>query len=989
MKMETKPTNTQPHTGQNHQPSLKKERAVLLMGVFSGVILLVSSILVFINTIEVVSTSLWIRTAFAAPLLLAAAANFFIGLGYLRNKPSLRLWVLLSLVCVSMVIGSLLMENAGQPAAAIVLFYSFGIGTVAGYGKQTDRAITFGVISGVAISLVDLFSPFTQIVAPQVVKALWVNVVMLAVVYLLLLLTRWVTATLRVKLLAFGLASALIPLSVASYFSIQLQLNALKVQFQENITLTANQAAATIEEFFETNKERALLDASFPIFVRYLSMPADQRAGSEVERELITTIQTLDKFREQSYVMGYGLLDTNGIVVYDTNVAKIGNSEADQQFFITPFTKKLVYTSPVRFPLYESSNIVFSSPIMDDEAGVFGVLRIQFNSAVFSTLVKPAENIYGDTAYPILLDGNLFRIADTLNPELNFEPIVPVSEQRLYELKKDHYLPVTTTGREKNLSSALANAIEESKKSQFITMDFDHIPDNKDEIGHFLRLKVGNPPYYLAYIQKQDQIFAAFEQQQNNMILAATLIAGVIGVLATLISSLISTPILQLTATAEQIAGGDINAHASVHSHDELGYLANAFNIMTERLRNLINTLEDRVKARTNELVEQNKILAFRSQQLKTISEVAKNITSTHELEELFRMVTNLISERFGFYHIGIFLLDERGEYAVLRAANSEGGKLMLQRQHKLKVGQTGLVGFAAGKGEPRIATDVGEDSVYFNNPLLPKTRSEMALPLIADQKIIGVLDVQSEKPNAFSTEDIELFETLADQIALAITNNSLLEETARALNQMQNLHRQYLQQEWQKESRKRSDIGYLFTRQGLSSYEAQDLPEILEANNRGEPVLEIRHTEEDKVENILAVPIQLRGETIGTIRLKDSGEELISWGESWGDNEVAMVREISDQIALALENARLFEQTVQRADRERKVLEITSQIRATNDPQRMLQIAAAALQKELNASRAQVILQKQDIDPAIIPSNGKSASTDINQKQQPKNGAN
>ena len=154
---------------------------------------------------------------------------------------------------------------------------------------------------------------------------------------------------------------------------------------------------------------------------------------------------------------------------------------------------------------------------------------------------------------------------------------------------------------------------------------------------------------------------------------------------------------------------------------------------------------------------------------------------------------------------LAFFLLDERGEYAVLRAANSKGGKRMLENQHKLKVGQTGLVGYVTGKGQPRIATDVGEDSVHFNNPLLPETRSEMALPLIADQKIIGALDVQSKNANAFSPEDIELFTILADQIAIAITNDALLEETARALSQMQGLHRQYLQQEWQKESGRRT----------------------------------------------------------------------------------------------------------------------------------------------------------------------------------------
>ncbi len=172
-------------------------------------------------------------------------------------------------------------------------------------------------------------------------------------------------------------------------------------------------------------------------------------------------------------------------------------------------------------------------------------------------------------------------------------------------------------------------------------------------------------------------------------------------------------------------------------------------------------------------------------------------LIAENDLETLLSQVTNLISERFDFYHVGIFLVDPAGQYAVLRAANSEGGQRMLARQHKLRVGQVGIVGYATGTGQARIATDVGEDAIYFNNPDLPRTRSEMALPLKDGEKVIGALDVQSMKSNAFSTEDIELFNTLADQVAVAIVNSRLYEETQQALKEMQEINRQYLRQSW------------------------------------------------------------------------------------------------------------------------------------------------------------------------------------------------
>ena len=113
--------------------------------------------------------------------------------------------------------------------------------------------------------------------------------------------------------------------------------------------------------------------------------------------------------------------------------------------------------------------------------------------------------------------------------------------------------------------------------------------------------------------------------------------------------------------------------------------------------------------------------------------------------------------------------MDTFGEYAILQAANSVGGQRMLERQHKLKVGQVGIVGYVTGQGKPRIALDVGADAVYFDNPDLPDTRSEMAVPLTIGEKVIGALDVQSEKQSAFNDEDIAVLTTMADQVAIAI----------------------------------------------------------------------------------------------------------------------------------------------------------------------------------------------------------------------------
>ena len=166
-----------------------------------------------------------------------------------------------------------------------------------------------------------------------------------------------------------------------------------------------------------------------------------------------------------------------------------------------------------------------------------------------------------------------------------------------------------------------------------------------------------------------------------------------------------------------------------------------------------------------------------RARQFEAISQVVRAISSIQDLETLLPQITKVISEQFNIYHAGIFLLDDNREFAVLRAANSEGGKKMLAREHKLAVGQTGIVGFVTATGQPRIASDVGTDAVFFDNPDLPNTHSEIALPLRYAGQIIGALDVQSTKSNAFNQDDIEILITLADQVATAIKNTLALEE--------------------------------------------------------------------------------------------------------------------------------------------------------------------------------------------------------------------
>ncbi len=171
--------------------------------------------------------------------------------------------------------------------------------------------------------------------------------------------------------------------------------------------------------------------------------------------------------------------------------------------------------------------------------------------------------------------------------------------------------------------------------------------------------------------------------------------------------------------------------------------------------------------------------------QLQVAAEVARDATTARGLDDLLDRAVNLVRDRFGFYHAGLFLVDERGEYAILRSASGEAGAAMLEHKHKLKVGEVGIVGYVTGSGQPRIALDVGADAVHFKNPFLPETRSELALPLKVEDRVIGALDVQSRRAAAFDEDDVRVLQTMADQLAVAIEKAHLLHESQQTAQEL------------------------------------------------------------------------------------------------------------------------------------------------------------------------------------------------------------
>ena len=334
------------------------------------------------------------------------------------------------------------------------------------------------------------------------------------------------------------------------------------------------------------------------------------------------------------------------------------------------------------------------------------------------------------------------------------------------------------------------------------------------------------------------------------------------------------------------------------------------------------------------------------AKQFESISQIARTISSTQDLDVLLPQITTVISREFGFYHIGIFLLDTAREYAVLSAANSEGGQIMLARGHRLKVGETGLVGYVTGTGEARVALDTGLDAVFFNNPDLPKTRSEIALPLRVGKEIIGALDVQSTEPNIFSQEDINILSTLADQVAIAIQNARQFEQTRKALDETEALAKQFSRVGWRQFTKDKNLMGIRHTG-ARSTMLHQRTGNGAEIETREQNLVSTKFRGAH-----LALPIRLRGEVIGSVDVHSADHR------PWDQDELDIITAILERAAIAMENARLLEESQRLASKEAKIGEVTAKISSSINMRNVLQTAVEELGRALPGS--EVVIQFQ-----------------------------
>lgn len=374
--------------------------------------------------------------------------------------------------------------------------------------------------------------------------------------------------------------------------------------------------------------------------------------------------------------------------------------------------------------------------------------------------------------------------------------------------------------------------------------------------------------------------------------------------------------------------------------------------------------------------------------QFETAAEIARDISSSLDLDELLLKAVELIRFRFDFYHAAVFLTDLPGEFVVIREATGEAGAQMKRMGHKLGIGSKSVVGFVAGKGKPLVVNDTSREATYFANPLTPKTLAEAAIPLKVGDRIVGVLDVQSNRAYAFSNDNLRILQILADQLAIAVINTELFAETQEHLAQHRLLHHITTTAA----SGTTLDEALQSAVNGLQVTLGGDRVSILLAD-REKKILEVRaavgyaedvfalripigdgitgwagaHRRTLRVNDVLqdiryiegspntrsemAIPLLYRSELLGVLNVES--EQLAAYAE----NDEELLGTLGGSLAAIIANARLLEQIRAQAERERVLFEISDKIRRTTDMQTILATTASELTRALGASSARIKL--------------------------------
>lgn len=812
--------------------------------------------------------------AYLVVAVVAAACAWF---SYKDHVQSSML-ALIGVVLVLMV-GYQFTSAGDGPMNAFIVFVvviAIAVGTLS--GKWMSQAVIAGIVGGVLVIVIDLFGPAGRPVYAYTTVD-YALLAVLVVVLVFILLRQFGSFSLRTKLIVTFAVVTLLAVGTIAYLTQRTTSQALG----ENVGLglynlastqglaIGNQLGKQIDLLYTMSINKAVID---DVDFANLNYTGDAAA---IQAE----IDELDDEWRRAVVEGPQL---NPLIE-----AKLDNEIARQlnefkrtypdhvEVFLTDRYGALVASTDVTSDYYQADEewwqeaynggwggFFISPPVFDESAGVLslqiavpvkepgspkilGVLRTTYQfGALAETL---GEVVLGQTGEVDLV----FRDEEGVLMHLHedgLEPVEPELLDQLYRTSLEIYSEFDLEGQPSLIAQSSVAATADTSLAY--------------------KSAVSDLGWWVIVHQDSEEALAPVVEQTRAIVLLMVVIVLLVSVVAIWLSGILAGPIARLTGVAEQVREGDLAARARVESGDEVGQLAATFNEMTARLRQTLVGLEQRVSERTREL---------------TLSgEVGRALSQERDMDRLLADAVERIQSSFDLYYTQIYLPDPGGENLVLRSGTGDAGAELLARGHRLPLSPDSINGLAASEKRAVIVTDTETSDIFRPNPLLPETRSEMAVPLLVGERVVGVLDMQSRETGALSEEVLPAFESLAGQLAIAVENAALFTQAQQARAEVENQARRLTREGWGDflDAVERSErFGYVYDQAELRPLDTPLSPE--------------------GVDNALATSISVTGEPVGAIQLERDPER------GWTQTESELVASVADQVSRQIENLRLL----------------------------------------------------------------------------------
>ncbi|MCB0165861.1 MAG: GAF domain-containing protein [Anaerolineae bacterium] len=694
---------------------------------------------------------------------------------------------------------------------------------------------------------------------------------------------------------------------IAGGYGTWVTVNLLQGQAAREETVKLDNFASDITSFLTGLEEDVIFLSQSQSLVQYLKVNTANLEPALIEEQRVALEQEFLAFAKARKIYDQiRFLDTTGQEVVRINT--------DPDGFSTVVPQKQLQNKAGRYYFEDTVSLqpgeIFVSPLdLNVEQDKIEVLLDGSNKPVIR---------YGT---PVVLNGHVVGVIVTNVLAKNFLDLLKGVDTTTFLVDQDGYYlyhpdESKRWGRDLKTNISLFSDYSQEVGQRLLSGDKGIFTDN----GNFFAYQPVTPDvtranWYLGSVQPRGDLLAPV---RNFTLIAVIVITGILlaGVIfAVLIGRFVTAPIIELEQSALRVAEGDFSTRFTYSSQDEIGSLAHSFRTMTSKLRELVTGLEEQVADRTKELV--------------LTAEIGRQAASIRDLDELLSTITEFVRSHFNLYYTHIYFVDDLRQNLIIKSGTGLAGQELMARHHTLPIGSGSIVGQVAASGQSIVVSDTEASETHKPNPLLPDTRSELAVPLIIEDYVIGVLDMQSDRVNTFTEKNLTVFEAMAIQLAISIDSAQQWAASQKAQQRAEEALKRLTQENWSESLiNHREKPAYVYDLSTVTPLGSQ-------AKNGG-----------------VSIPVTVQNQSIGELTVNTSNDRSLS------EDEQALMNAVAQQLAQKAENLRLFEQTQQRATREQIARQITDKIRASHDIKSALKTAAVELSKALGASRAVVDLQ-------------------------------